>query len=143
MKVCETCHEDFADQFSFCPVDGSPLSVCSGNPTKMEKVDLGGQSATTNLTAKTDLADWSRLRELPKRGRVPQVSPDLDDRVWKSYLQTIAQLHVMSSEADIQLRKSVALSLVGVFSFTVLLTGLIIILMGLDLIKLPSEVIHV
>jgi TonB family protein len=26
MKRCPTCHEDFADKFGFCPVDGTPLS---------------------------------------------------------------------------------------------------------------------
>jgi TonB family protein len=26
MKFCSTCHEEFADKFSFCPVDGTPLS---------------------------------------------------------------------------------------------------------------------
>src|SRR5258708_14285783 len=27
MKFCSTCQEEFADKFSFCPVDGTPLSV--------------------------------------------------------------------------------------------------------------------
>jgi TonB family protein len=27
MKFCNTCQEQFADRFSFCPVDGTPLSV--------------------------------------------------------------------------------------------------------------------
>jgi len=27
MKFCKTCQEEFADRFSFCPVDGTPLSV--------------------------------------------------------------------------------------------------------------------
>jgi TonB family protein len=27
MKFCKTCHEEFADRFSFCPVDGTPLST--------------------------------------------------------------------------------------------------------------------
>lgn len=26
MKTCTTCHEEFADKFSFCPVDGTPLN---------------------------------------------------------------------------------------------------------------------
>ena len=29
MKFCSTCQEEFADRFSFCPVDGTPLSVVS------------------------------------------------------------------------------------------------------------------
>src|SRR6185295_6833663 len=32
MKFCNTCQEEFADRFSFCPVDGSPLSSA---PAKM------------------------------------------------------------------------------------------------------------
>src|SRR5947209_18878427 len=27
MKFCNTCQEQFADRFSFCPVDGTPLST--------------------------------------------------------------------------------------------------------------------
>jgi len=27
MKPCSTCGEEFADKFSFCPVDGMPLAV--------------------------------------------------------------------------------------------------------------------
>lgn len=27
MKFCSTCREEFADKFSFCPVDGTPLDV--------------------------------------------------------------------------------------------------------------------
>src|SRR4029453_16145740 len=26
MKFCSTCNEEFADKFSFCPVDGTPLN---------------------------------------------------------------------------------------------------------------------
>ncbi|MDX6696052.1 MAG: hypothetical protein QOF02_3655, partial [Blastocatellia bacterium] len=26
MKQCSTCHEEFANKFSFCPVDGTPLN---------------------------------------------------------------------------------------------------------------------
>ncbi len=33
MKFCSTCHEEFADRFSFCPVDGSPLSIVAANET--------------------------------------------------------------------------------------------------------------
>jgi TonB family protein len=33
MKFCSTCQEEFADKFSFCPVDGTPLTAV------VEKVD--------------------------------------------------------------------------------------------------------
>lgn len=31
MKTCTTCHEEFADKFSFCPVDGTPLNGFNKN----------------------------------------------------------------------------------------------------------------
>jgi TonB family protein len=34
MKVCSTCKEEFADKFSFCPVDGTPLNVFVSEPEK-------------------------------------------------------------------------------------------------------------
>gem|GEM_PF-257975 len=32
MKFCSTCQEQFADRFSFCPVDGTPLSAVAAAP---------------------------------------------------------------------------------------------------------------
>src|SRR6266576_2958570 len=32
MKFCDTCQEEFADRFSFCPVDGTPLSAVPASP---------------------------------------------------------------------------------------------------------------
>src|SRR5437764_2837529 len=32
MKFCNTCQEQFADRFSFCPVDGTPLSAVAPVP---------------------------------------------------------------------------------------------------------------
>lgn len=32
MKFCDTCEEQFADRFSFCPVDGTPLSAVPEAP---------------------------------------------------------------------------------------------------------------
>ncbi len=32
MKFCSTCREEFADKFSFCPVDGTPLEMPAAEP---------------------------------------------------------------------------------------------------------------
>src|SRR6266851_236565 len=32
MKFCSTCEEQFADRFSFCPVDGTPLRAVPAAP---------------------------------------------------------------------------------------------------------------
>src|SRR5882724_2919138 len=34
MKFCSTCKEEFADKFSFCPVDGTPLNVLVPEPAQ-------------------------------------------------------------------------------------------------------------
>lgn len=34
MKFCSNCKEEFADKFSFCPVDGTPLSALVSEPVK-------------------------------------------------------------------------------------------------------------
>src|SRR5688572_24124256 len=31
MKFCNTCQEEFADRFSFCPVDGTPLTAAAAS----------------------------------------------------------------------------------------------------------------
>jgi hypothetical protein len=37
MKLCRTCHEEFADKFSFCPVEGT-LSGTDGNGNYVQNV---------------------------------------------------------------------------------------------------------
>ena len=34
MKHCPQCHEEFADKFGFCPVDGTPLDVAVAEPVQ-------------------------------------------------------------------------------------------------------------
>jgi TonB family protein len=48
MKFCSTCKEEFADKFSFCPVDGTPLNVLVSEP-KNEVVDSVAFTDTVNL----------------------------------------------------------------------------------------------
>src|SRR5712691_4188966 len=40
MKFCDTCQEQFADRFSFCPVDGTPLSAVPATPVSTSARDL-------------------------------------------------------------------------------------------------------
>src|ERR1700737_1567280 len=34
MKFCSRCQEEFADKFSFCPVDGTPLGLIKADPAE-------------------------------------------------------------------------------------------------------------
>src|SRR3977135_150588 len=51
MKFCDTCQEEFADRFSFCPVDGTPLSVAPAAlvntpPSEVESSYPSAETAT-------------------------------------------------------------------------------------------------
>src|SRR6266404_5463267 len=41
MKFCDTCQEEFADRFSFCPVDGTPLSVVKAATVNPPPSEIG------------------------------------------------------------------------------------------------------
>jgi TonB family protein len=48
MKFCSTCKEEFADKFSFCPVDGTPLNVLVSEP---ENKVVNSPSFTDSVSA--------------------------------------------------------------------------------------------
>lgn len=49
MKFCSTCQEEFADKFSFCPVDGSPLNAVT--PKLDDSVTRPGVPAAAAFTS--------------------------------------------------------------------------------------------
>jgi TonB family protein len=53
MKFCSTCKEEFADKFSFCPVDGTPLNVLVIEP---EKAVVDANSFTESANASKPLS---------------------------------------------------------------------------------------
>jgi TonB family protein len=40
MKFCSTCSEEFADKFSFCPVDGTPLTIPVSVPVSEPEINV-------------------------------------------------------------------------------------------------------
>ena len=51
MKFCSTCQEEFADKFSFCPVDGTPLSTASVSSQREESAPASSnQGIVTDAT---------------------------------------------------------------------------------------------
>ncbi len=50
MKFCSTCKEEFADKFSFCPVDGTPLSELVSQ-SKNEVVNSSSFTDSVNVSA--------------------------------------------------------------------------------------------
>ncbi|MEO8434483.1 MAG: energy transducer TonB [Pyrinomonadaceae bacterium] len=59
MKFCATCQEEFADKFSFCPVDGTPLVAVPTAP--VETV----QAAAINAPASTPVKDAHSASAIP------------------------------------------------------------------------------
>src|SRR5438132_2142656 len=47
MKFCSTCKEEFADKFSFCPVDGTPLSAPVSEPEVVKAATVPGPIRAT------------------------------------------------------------------------------------------------
>src|SRR6266850_7568298 len=47
MKFCSRCEEEFADKFSFCPVDGTPLSSVVAKPED-PSVTVSREAVTSN-----------------------------------------------------------------------------------------------
>jgi TonB family protein len=62
MKFCSTCHEEFADKFSFCPVDGTPLS------SVVARLEPSITSAGTQSEITFASAEAEELGFLPEAG---------------------------------------------------------------------------
>ena len=53
MKFCNTCQEQFADRFSFCPVDGTPLGVAPATSTSASARDIETSYPVAEITVPT------------------------------------------------------------------------------------------
>src|ERR1044072_2015877 len=55
MKFCSVCKEEFADKFSFCPVDGTPLTPVSQRVQKpSETVETRSEIVEPSVTMMRD-----------------------------------------------------------------------------------------
>src|SRR6516165_2754630 len=62
MKFCNTCQEQFADRFSFCPVDGTPLSVAPPPPPVTPRV-----TSAPDVEASYPISETPRVAAPPTR----------------------------------------------------------------------------
>ena len=65
MKFCSTCKEEFADKFSFCPVDGTPLNVLVSEP---ENKVVNSPSFTDSVSAGSPVLAGTGSVALVQRG---------------------------------------------------------------------------
>ena len=63
MKFCSTCREEFADKFSFCPVDGTPLNA----PVHRAEEEAVAQSASFSAPVNTARQLWLLLAGAQQR----------------------------------------------------------------------------
>ena len=62
MKFCSTCKEEFADKFSFCPVDGTPLTV----PVVEPEQKIASEPVITDRAATPAFAGAAAAGTLPR-----------------------------------------------------------------------------
>ena len=81
MKFCSRCEEEFADKFSFCPVDGTPLAVVASKQS--EPSVTVARDASPSITVSKDNApkvtvgSYSSSNEPPATERVISTSSAL------------------------------------------------------------------
>src|SRR6266487_4958189 len=56
MKFCNTCQEQFADRFSFCPVDGTPLSTAPAVSASVSASEIESSYPITESPARIETA---------------------------------------------------------------------------------------
>ena len=72
MKFCDTCQEQFADRFSFCPVDGTPLSAVPVAPAATVSTPPSEIEASYPVA---ETATFQRASAAPLEAPVPSI-PD-------------------------------------------------------------------
>jgi TonB family protein len=70
MKICSTCQEQFADKFSFCPVDGTPLTASAAKAVEPPPIDP--EETVTSYSAS---ASRSRIEEESEAAASPSPNP--------------------------------------------------------------------
>jgi TonB family protein len=95
MKFCNTCQEQFADRFSFCPVDGTPLSVAQA-PTQAPKAT----SSPADVEASYPMSE--KPSQVTPRATVPSAQPIQSTPVAPASVETppVASSPVASAPAS-------------------------------------------
>src|ERR1051326_3125884 len=66
MKFCNTCQEQFADRFSFCPVDGTPLSAVPAAQPPVTKAAAAADIETSYPVSETVAQELKPATPSPK-----------------------------------------------------------------------------
>src|SRR5262245_43959405 len=73
MKFCSKCEEQFADKFSFCPVDGTPLTVAAAAAVEEPSLTVSRDDSSTAWAAPTDSS--TKVPETPTPPVPPNSNP--------------------------------------------------------------------
>src|SRR3982751_6780341 len=66
MKFCNTCQEQFADRFSFCPVDGTPLNAVPAAEPPVTKAAVAADIGTSYPVSETVAQEVKPATPSPK-----------------------------------------------------------------------------
>src|SRR5256714_15604423 len=66
MKFCNTCQEQFADRFSFCPVDGTPLNALPAPEPAVTKAAAAADIETSYPVSETAAQEVKLATPSPK-----------------------------------------------------------------------------
>jgi TonB family protein len=75
MKFCDTCQEEFADRFSFCPVDGTPLSAVPATPASPPSTINAPASDVVASYPVAETATFQRETTTPFQAAPPAAAP--------------------------------------------------------------------
>ncbi|HEU4795744.1 MAG TPA: hypothetical protein VFT02_08945, partial [Pyrinomonadaceae bacterium] len=77
MKFCSRCEEEFADKFSFCPVDGTPLTPVSAKVPAAANI-TPANIADPSLTVSHDNGSYENDESVTRADGVLHVVPAIE-----------------------------------------------------------------
>ena len=77
MKFCSRCEEEFADKFSFCPVDGTPLTPVSAKVPASANIPAPANVVDPSLTVSQDNDSVENDESVTRAGGILHVVPTI------------------------------------------------------------------
>ena len=104
MKFCNTCQEEFAERFSFCPVDGTPLTAVpvatasepAGQPEPIMAAEAAEAPKVKNVQPETVKAKFS----VPVTAAAPVAAAAMSGNIGEYHLTILEDRGLVSRLAD-------------------------------------------
>src|SRR5215510_14513942 len=103
MKFCNTCQEEFAERFSFCPVDGTPLAAVPAavsEPTPQPEPMLSAEAAETPKVESVRPVTVKAKVSIPTRAAIPVAAAATAVNIGEYHLTILEDRGLASRLAD-------------------------------------------